>query len=259
MDDILRQLATKRAEVIAAHDELRSKYPFVSQSKRLNRLTAGLAFGLQSIWLMSRRAGIYDDFLTFRFFDDTIQSGIAIWSLAKEGQISPAKREMRYLLESCAKHVYVDLRLMGKPIGEKLSFLKNEVPYSSVSFVDNFRLYQFSDHENKQFMDTIRHTYTLLCRYVHRSPQQIEEALRLLQQGISPGLETAKEIESLCRQLAQLYDLVLVMHFNALGVGLSGDVFTTVLDSSAKWPFHKTKFVKLLSSYFDYKQERRMS
>lgn len=256
-DEVVRQLSAKRDELIAAHNKLRATEPFVSQCKRLDRLTVGLAFGLNAIWMMSRRSGIYDEFLTFRFFDDTIQSAVAVWSLGKEGQISPAKREMRYLLESCAKHVYVDLMQMGRPIRDKLSFLQNEVPPSSVSFVHDFRLYQFSDSENKVFMDTIQSTYKSLCSYVHRSPQQIDEELQLLQRGVFPGFETAQEVESLCRQLAQLYDLVLVMHFNALGIGLAGDVFTTALDSWKGWPFHKTKFVKLLSSYFDYKHERQ--
>ena len=164
---------------------------------------------------------------------------------------------MRYMLESCAKHVYVDLKRMGLPLSEKLAFLKNEVPNSSVSFVDNFQLYEFSVDENKKFMDSILSTYSSLCKYVHRSPGQIDETLRLIQRGISPGFETAKELESFCRQLAKLYDLILVMHFNALGMRLTGDVFTNVLDSSEKWPYHRTKFVKVLSSYFDYKHERQ--
>lgn len=257
-DDPLHQAIAKRDEHIAGHKELRAKEPFLSQSKRLMRLTDGLAFGLHSIWLMSRRCPqIYDEFLTFRFFDDTIQSVVAIWSLSKEGQLTSAKREMRYLLESCAKHVYVDLKQMSKPLIDKLIFLQTEVPSSSVSFVLDFRLYQFSDTENKEFMDGLRSMYSSLCKYVHRSPEQIEEALRLLQRGVSPGFETVQDLEFFCRELTQLYDLVLVMHFNALGMDLAGDVFTHALDSSIKWPYHKTKFVKVLSSYFDYKHERQ--
>lgn len=258
INDSLRQIVAKRDELIAGHEELRAKEPFASQSKRLLRLTEGVAFGLHSIWLMSRRCpSIYDEFLTFRFFDDIIQSVVAIWSLTKEGQLTPAKREMRYLLESCAKHVYVDLKQMSKPLSEKRTFLETEVPSSSVSFTDDFRLYQFSDAENKEFMDSIRSMYSSLCKYVHRSPEQIEEALRLIQRGVSPGFETSQDVEYFCRELAQLYDLVLVMHFNALGMGLAGDVFTHFLDSLEKWPYHKTKFVKVLSSYFDYKHERQ--
>ena len=146
---------------------------------------------------------------------------------------------------------------MSKPLSEKLGFLETEVPSSSVSFADDFRLYQFSDAENKEFMDSIRSMCSSLCKYVHRSPEQIEEALRSLQRGISPGFETTQEVESFCRELVQLYDLVLVMHFNALGMGLAGDVFTHALDSLEKGPYHKTKFVRALSSYFSYKHERQ--
>jgi len=257
-NDPISQVIDKRNEHIAGHDELRAKEPFVSQTKRLQRLTDGVAFGLHAVWFMSRRCpSIYDEFLTFRFYDDTIQSIVAIWSLAKEGQLTPAKREMRYLLESCAKHVYVDLKKMSKSLKEKLTYLEMEVSNSSVSFVDDFRLYQFSDTENKEFMGNIRSRYSSLCKYVHRSPEQIEEALRLLQRGVSPGFETAQDVETFCRELGQLYDLILVMHFNALGMSLAGDVFTNALDSSEKWPYHKAKFVKLLSSYFDYKHERK--
>jgi len=256
--DPLSQIIAKRDEHIAGHEALRAKEPFVSQSKRLQRLTDGAVFGLQSIWRMSSRCqSICGELLTFRYFDDTIQSVVAIWSLSKEGLFTPAKREMRYLLESCAKHVYVDLKQMGKPLTEKLAFLGTDVPSSSVSFADDFRLYVFSDDENKEFMDGIRNMYSSLCKYVHRSPEQIDEALRLLQRGVSPGFETAQDVKSFGRELAQLYDLILVMHFNALGMGLAGDVFTHFLDGLEKWPYHKTKFVKVLSSYFDYKHERQ--
>ena len=257
-DDPLLHFIAKRDEHIARHEQLGAEEPYASQLMRLQRLTEGLTFGLGSIWLMSTRCrSIVDESLTFRFFDDTLQSAVAVWSLAKEGLLASAKREMRYMLESCAKHVYVDLKQVGKPLSDKLAFLKNEVPTSSVTFVNNFQLYEFSDDENKKFMGSILSTYSSLCKYVHRSPEQVDETLRSLQRGISPGFETAKELESFCRQLAKLYDLILVMHFNALGTSLAGDVFTHVLDSSEKWPYHKTKFVKVLSSYFDYKHERQ--
>lgn len=106
-------------------------------------------------------------------------------------------------------------------------------------------------------MNSIRSTYSLLCRYVHRSPEQIEEALKLIQRGIAPGFETAKELESFNASLSNLYDMIIVLHFNALGMALAGDVLVKVLDGERGWPFHKMKFVKLLSSYFDYKHERQ--
>jgi len=257
-DDSLKEVLQKRDEHIARHEQMRSEEPFRAQTKRLQRLTGAVTFALQSSWWMTRRnSSIYDDFLTFRFFDDTIQSVVAIWSLAREGQLTPAKREMRYMLESCSKHVYIDLKKMGAPLSKKLDFLEREVPSSSVDFTKDFQLYEFSDAENKEFMNSIRSMYSTLCCYVHRSPEQIEEALKLVQLGVSPGFETAKELEGFNASLSKLYDMIIVMHFNALGMALASDVFVQVLDHEKDWPFHKTKFVKLLSSYFDYKHERQ--
>lgn len=256
--DPLKEVLQKRDERIVRHEQLRSEEPFLAQTKRLQRLTGAVTYALQAIWWMTRRnPSIYDDFLTFRFFDDTLQSVVAILSLGREGQLTPAKREMRYLLESCSKHVYVDLKRMGAPLREKMEFLKKEVPRSSVDFAKDFELHEFSDAENREFISSIRSTYSMLCRYVHRSPEQIEEALKLIQRGIAPGFEAAEELKSFNASLSNLYDMIIVLHFNALGMALAGDVLVKVLDGEKDWPFHKTRFVKLLSYYFDYKHERR--
>jgi len=205
---------------------------------------------------MSRRSSIYDQFLAFRFIDDTLQSIVAVWALVKCGQLTVAKRELRYLLESVSKHVFVDLKLMGKPLAEKITFLAEHIPSSSVSFVGDFRLHSYSDSENKVFMDEIRSQYASLCRYVHRSTEQVEESLRLLAQGISPGFETPKQLELFVRELERVYDVLLVLLFNALGLSLAGEVFVHELDHHRTWPYHKTRFTKQFSKELDYKAER---
>jgi hypothetical protein len=244
-------------KVVANHAVLRASEPFVAQTKRLQRLTEGVVFGIHAMWMMSRRSNKYDEFMSFRFIDDTLQSIVAVWSLANEGQLTVAKRELRYLLETASKHVYADLKLIGKPLAKKIAFLADEVPSSSVSFVEDFRLCSYSSLDNKAFMDEIKSQYSSLCRYVHRSPEQVKESLRLLTRGISPGFETAKQVEFFVRELERVYDVLLVLMFNALGLDLAGDVFVHALDDDCKWPYHKTRFTKLLSKEFDYKAERR--
>jgi hypothetical protein len=256
-NDPFESIRATHEKVVADHVLHRSSEPLVAQTKRLTRLTEGIALGIHSIWMMSRRSPSFDEFLAFRFIDDTLQSVVAVWSLAKEGQLTVAKRELRYVLESVAKHVYVDLKLQGKVLGDRVTFLSDEVPSSSVSFVEEFRVYSYTDSENKALMDEIKSQYAALCRYVHRSPEQVEESLRLLAKGVSPGFETAKQLESFVRELERVYDVVLALLFNALGLTLAGDVFVHILDDHRSWPYHKTRFTKLLSKEFDYKAERR--
>lgn len=69
------------------------------------------------------------------------------------------------MLESSSKHVYVDLKKTGAPLSEKLRFLEKEVHSSSVDFTKDFRLYEFSVAENKEFMNNVRSMYSMLCRY----------------------------------------------------------------------------------------------
>ena len=255
--DPIRKAIEKRDSHIEEHARLRNSEQFRALTTRLLRLMEGFVAGVHATWLMSRRApNIYDEFLTFRFVDDTLQSAVAIWSLSKDGQFTAARRELRYMLETSTKHAYVDLKQMGKPLREKINFLGAQVPNSSVSFVDDFRLYSFSDVENKAFMDFIRSSYSSLCRYVHRSPEQIDEALRLLKRGVAPAFETPREVQSFILELERLYDVILVLMFNALGLGLASDVFVNVLDDMKTWPFHKTPYTKLLSATFDFKAER---
>ncbi len=248
-----------REKILTEHDALRSSESFISQTKRLQRLTEGVVFGIRAMWMMSRRSSIYNEFLSFRFIDDTLQSVVAVWSLAKEGQLTVAKRELRYLLESVSKHVYADLKLMGKPLAEKINYLADDIPSSSVSFVEDFRLNSYSDSGNKALMDEIRSRYSYLCRYVHRSAEQVDESLRQLAKGISPGFETPKQLASFVRELERVYDVLLILLFNALGLSLAGDVFVGVLDDHRSWPYHKSRFTKLLSKEFDYKAERHAS
>jgi len=258
MTDPLDEMLAAREAEIARHAGLRRQEPFASHTKRLSRLTMGFCFAMDAMWLTSARGReFFEEFLTFRLVDDQLQSSIAILSLAGEGQLTAARRELRYMVEACTKHVYVDLKEIGKSFADKLTYLETAVPRSSISFVEDFRLYQFTDDENKLFMDDIRGTYSELCKYVHRSPQQIQETLGQINRGIFLGFETADELQLFVRLLARAYDLILVMHFNALGMALTGDVFTRVLDQNREWPFHRTKFVKLLSAYFDYKFERQ--
>ncbi len=253
-------LKEERARKIQAHDDLRNTPEFKAQQVRCVRLMEGAALGLHSTWLMASRCqSLIDDFLTFRFVDDTLQSIISIWALANEGLHNPARREMRYLLEAASKHLYVDLKLMhaNARLSEKIAFLESTVSSSSVAFVSDMTLYGFDVAQNKEFIDEISSTYSRLCQYVHRSPEQVSKSIALLSRGISPGFDTAQEFEALNQEITQLYDLVLVMHFNALGLGLAGDLFVSLFDGMQAWPYHRTKHVARVSRLFDYKFERQ--
>lgn len=258
MEDPFKELVQKRNEKIIQHQECCNRPQFKEQVRRRDRLLNGILLGLQATWGMATRCpGLVDKSLTFRFLDDTLQAILAIYVMTKEGLVNPAKREMRYLLESSCKHYYVDSAKMGCSLPERLQFLKSNVPRSSLSFIDSLTLPAFNVTTMSDFLTDCKSLYSRLCQYVHPSPEQIAEYLRLSSKGISPGFESYKELQKLNGEASRLYDIVLILHFHSLGLGLAGDVFTVVLDGQEKWPFHRTKYVKKLSAYFDYKLERQ--
>ena len=99
--------------------------------------------------------------------------------------------------------------------------------------------------------------YGRLCAYIHPSKHQIEERITRDEKGVYLGYETAKELRQITREVFRLCDIVLVFVFHGLGLGLAGDVFVYALDDHRDWKFHRGKYVRILSKYFDYKFERQ--
>jgi hypothetical protein len=255
--DALQGMSEEAKAYVRVQFAKRDEPRYVAQTNRSWALIEAATSTLNSIWLAASRApAITKHFLTFHFLDDTIQSVSAIGHLSKDGLYNPARREMRFLLESTCKHLYVDLTRMGTTFNDKLSFLDSSVPRSSMSFVSQIDILGFDLALNKEFTDDVKSTYARLCRYVHRSTHQIRESMRLSEKGQAFHFGTAPQFESINREITRLYDLVIAMHLTALGPSLTGDLFVHALDEMGSWPFHRTKYVARISGQYDYKLER---
>ena len=76
--------------------------------------------------------------------------------------------------------------------------------------------------------------YSQLCRYVHRSKEQIDEYLAAVNIGTSPGFELVSEFKAMNREFARLCDVVVYLALSVLGLsGLAGDLFVNVFDRDA--------------------------
>jgi len=230
------------------------------QVTRLKRLLKGAVEALQACWLMStRNSALSDETLMFRFIDDTIFSLVGISSSISNGAHNPARREMRYLLESVCKHHYVDTspRVAGKSLTEKLNDLKSNVPRSSIDFVAGQKFFALDEVKEKELQSELIDMYARSCKYVHRSKEQIDEYLAAVDRGTSPGFESVSEFKVMNREFARLCDVVVFLSLAVLGPsGLAGDVFVQVFDHDNAWPYHKTKYCKALSEHYNYKAER---
>src|SRR3569833_169299 len=246
----------------ASLDELLSqakKSPaYLEQERRLIRLQEGFGVGLAAVWLMASRSwDQVENSLSFAFTHDAFQAMSAVTFLASEGCHSPARRELRDLLESMAKHAYVDLLCPRTPVAERIVYLERNVTRSSVDFIIELPLFGLGAEDEVEFRASILSHYADLSSYVHRSPRQLREELRRLRTGAPAPKLMAADLERFNRLCFAVYDVAIFLQMQVLGPGLSGDSFVNGLDNVGHWPFHRGKFVRRLSTFFNYKHERQ--
>jgi hypothetical protein len=100
--------------------------------------------------------------------------------------------------------------------------------------------------------------YGDLSLYVHAAVPQFQSTMSRERKGEGAGMESVSNLNRFNNLAFQVYDLVLVRMFYSIGLGMAGDIFTTVLDDEPKWRFHKAPFVRRMSRCVDYKHERRV-
>ena len=176
--------------------------------------------------------------------------------MVEQGLINPIKRELRYLIESAVKYLYADQQNPGKTLAEKTTFLRSID--SSLDVCRDLSLGAFHTDDQKQFTDELYDTYRKMCAFVHLSPSQVGERLKQHERGGAMGYESTKELRDLGRLLFRVYDMVFAIYFHGLSLDLTGDAFIGAFDDLPRWCFHKGKYVKVMSKYFDYKNERNI-
>lgn len=245
-------------EIADAVAQERKSDAYLAQQKRLISLQQEFSVGLATVWLMSTRSQeIADNSLSFAFTHDAFQSMAAITFMASEGMYAPAKRELRYLLESAVKHAFVDLNQGRSKVADRISYLETSVPKSSLEFIKAQRFFGLSAKDESEFKGEVLSTYKRLSAYVHRSPHQLRQELQHIGTGPPESKLVAAELERFNRECFAVYDMAVFLQFQVLGPGLSGDVFVYAFDPVQHWAFHKGKYCKLLSGYYDYKVERQ--
>ncbi len=243
------------AEAIA-HGKKSKAYQ--AQQRRLLALQKGFSVSLATVWLMATRSkALVDNSLSFAFTHDAFQTMAAVTFLASEGMYAPAKLELRYLLEAASKHAVVDLNNWNSTLEQRVAYLESSIPRSSVDFIADQAFFGLSPSEEADFKASVVSQFKRLSAYVHRSPNQLRQEIRQAGKGPPESKVIAAELERFNRECFAVYDLAVFLQFQVLGPGLSGDVFVYAFDPVQHWPFHKGKFCRLLSKFFDYKVERQ--
>ena len=251
------EIAERKTELAKQHEAIRASKEYQDQAKYLGRMTQDFLKTTQMCWIAATRFEKFvDNSLFFRSIDDINQSVITILTLIEQGMLTPARREMRYILKSSVKNLYVDQKTPSSNFDDKVIFFHKQVPPSSISIVDDLDL-PLSNENKALFIADIKGIYSSACAYVHPSKTQIDERVRLASIEAYIGFERPKDLERINKELFRLYEATLVLVFSALGMSFLGDIFIYWLDDYQDWRFHKGKYMKAVSSAFDYKAERK--
>ncbi len=250
-------LGTSAMEDKNSLEEMHDSVDFKSQKKYFMRLTMDASNALRTAYSYGIIAQSFSmNSLAIQSTDDLDQSIMACSFLFDQGLINPIKRELRYLIESSVKYLYIDQKSEGSTLENKLTLLDGM--NSSIDVRSDVHLDAFHKEDAKLFINELYDTYRQCCAYIHVSPKQVKERLAQRDRGGALGYETTAELRSLNKLVFRTYDIVLALYFHAYSLPLSGDLFINYLDGIEKWSFHKGKYMSIFSAYFDYKHERNM-
>ena len=257
MDELLNQLkSAMTSKQDTWQKEVFNSQQYQQELKYIRDITNDCIFTLHSISIYSTRAGtIYDNFLTIRAIDDIMQSVIAIKSLVENGIYNTVKRELRYLIEMITKYVIVDYVKMGENLTIKTTYLKENIPNSSIEIIDQYTP-PLSATKNEELKAEVKDFFYKACAYVHPSKKQIDEQVKNYENGNHIGYESARMLADVNKLIFRAYDMIIMMILHGFGHSMSGDLFVQLFDDNKKWKFHKAKYVKEYTKNFDYKYER---
>jgi hypothetical protein len=239
LHDYFEQRQAEYNAKVKAQKELIASPAYQSELKFISRITNDIILLLSMCLSYSGRAGEYsENSLVVRSTDDLAQSVLAAWHLVQQGLINPVKRELRYIIESSVKYLYVDQQTEGgktiPKLTKRLDFLDANVN-SSIDVREQLKLNALHPSDAKQFIDELYDIYRDCCAYVHVSRRQIEERLKLIEKGRSYGFETAEELRKIGRLMFRVYDVALTLYFHGYDLSMTGDLFIEFLDERPEY------------------------
>ena len=229
--------------------------PFQDALKYLESIASDFLKAHTCVRLTGTRFSASNDYLLFRFAPQLVEAVISVTMNAKEGLQNAARRELRFLVETVVKFSVCDADSRANNFDERLGLLAER----EGRFEDYVaRLRYFDGFERPEEANAaILSLYGELSGYVHATGPQFEDVLNRYGRGEDAGRESVATLNRFNRLAFQVYDLVLVLVFESIGLSFAGDIFVTVLDDELGWRFHKGKYVGRMSRCFDYKAERK--
>jgi hypothetical protein len=249
-DDPFTMAAQNLAHRIAEQETTRSSKRYRDAQLHLSRLVQDFAAMLRIATFAFTRYPHSSEWLLQSSANDLLESVVSLPTLTSEGILNVARRELRYALEASVKYVYVDQQLPGDaPLAERVRFLGDEVPRSTIAAVDQLNLWMLGEPD--ALRNASKQSFGALSGHVHPSRRSVEERLKRAARGEFSGLEGPQTLEAFNRLASQTLDIVVALVMQGIGPTFTSDLFEQVLDRVPDWKFHRTRFTGEIARHFD--------
>lgn len=257
-DDPFGEIFQKRNYGIKAHDRMRQSEAWAAQQGRLSKtmLHFGQAVHLAALY-STRVPAPMGDSLLFARADDLLESAVAITSMASYGLVNPARREMRFLLEACMKFLTTDQAMPRAPLRKRIGHFEREVQRASKGLAGSLSFSVIEHRSANLLREKLPGLYDHHSTFVHASAPRVRERLKAATRGEYVGFEDVDGLRAATDEVREFLDICLVFVFEALGPGLTGDLFIQAFDHVTDWSFADSQYCNEVSAGFDHRLERQ--
>lgn len=243
---------------VLEHKEFMESQKYQQELKHFTKLVKEFVNIIRTCSLYSTRAFEYSkNSLLLTHTDEIIESAVSYLILIDAGVINPIIRELRYILETSLKYLVVDQKCSDKSYTDKIEYLNNNIPRSSIDCIEDVDIICLDNSDKKKFYGEVKDIYKKICKFIHPSKEQIRVYDDRVKRGAYLGFETEKELKKINSLAYKVFEYIIVLHLTSLGVGLAGDMFIYYFDEEKNCKFNKCNYIKKISEFYNYKYERK--
>jgi hypothetical protein len=197
------------------------------------------------------------DHLLSYLADDFVQSAVSISTLAREGGMSVAKRELRFIIESSIKICYVQQHRYASSVQDKLTEFEKQLASPNITIKRDLRFGMLPPLTADVFNEEVGRLYGRTSGYVHLTPSQILERIAAVDDGRTVGRETAAESDDLRDLVVRGFAVSLVLLLHSVPEYVAGDWLVNTDGSTVDSYFVGSKYIAAMDAFFDYKAEHQ--
>ncbi|WP_343560888.1 hypothetical protein [Sphingobacterium sp.] len=210
---------------------------------------------LFSIFNFSRGPENWKNNFFLRVSDEFIEGFESIEKMIQNGFRNQCRRELRFLIEVAIKAAFITQNTINEDFDKQLNTYRKLLKNPGINTINRINFPLFGKEDIKRnFLIEVKQMYGNLCNYVHLTPEQLTEKIKLSKDGKPFEKLTTEELKILNYEISLTFSYISVLLFNSMPQFVVGDFFQPGLPD---YYYCKSKYIAEIDEKFDYKHERQ--